>query len=580
MLKSQRLIKSFADSLKPPSSTSVSDWANGRVAIYEGKSPFYDVTQTPWMREPLDELKNSDTNEIVILAPIGSGKTTMLEAALAYFIAEDPGPTLFVGQTDEMVNEWFETRLDFSLQNTKETSVFLPTGKDRHKKKKGSIIFNHMTLFSTGAKISGLQTRSMRRVIMDEAWTYKKGMIKEGEGRLHDRWNRQFLLVSQGGNKGDDWHKRWENVNQYEFMWECPCCKTKQPYSWSSVKYDETLEDKVKIAKSAYIECINGECDYIIKDDSQQRRQIAQKAKYIKTKDGLPNTKGFHFTQICNWHVPLWRLVLERFNAMEEVKRGNLDLLRQFLNKRLAEFWDDSKEDERVTLNGAGYTVRDYEGGQKWEHEHVRFLTVDRQQDHFWACIRAWSADGRSRLLFYGKIDTWDEIELLRMKYKVDARKTQVDCGFQTDEVYKRCAKYGWLALRGDRRNQYPHKTPNQPTIYKPFSAYQPVQASDGKKTAVAFYSNLAMKDTLFMLRNQKGMDWQIPDGISDDYLRQLDSETRRGEGASAIWTKRKNDNHAFDTETQQVTLASMMKLIGTPDNIEYPEESPEEEVE
>jgi hypothetical protein len=250
---------------------------------------------------------------------------------------------------------------------------------------------------------------------------------------------------------------------------------------------------------------------------------------------------------------------------MDEVSRGNLDLLRQFIQKRLADFWSDEREDERVELDGFGYSVADYASGEKWDDEYVRFMTIDRQADHFWVVIRAWASDGRSRLLYFDKVDTWERLKVIQETYGVENRKTQVDCGFQTDEVYKRCAQNGWLALRGDRRDSYPHPTKGKP-IYKPFSRYQNVTASDGRKTMVCYFGNLPIKDILHQLRNQKGVSWEIPDDIGREYMRQIDAEVRRGEGKSAIWKKRHNDNHAVDCESMQIVLASAMKLIGSPD--------------
>lgn len=561
--KIESLLKDFRKAVRPPLKLSPSDWAHDRVALYEGKSPKYDKTATPWMVEPLDEFSNTETNEIIILSPIGSGKTTMLEAAIAYIVAEDPSPTLVVGQTNNTIEEWFETRLEHTLQNTPECKVFLPTGKHKNNKKKDSILFQHMQLRSTGANVSGLQARSMRRVICDEPWTYKKGMIRQSEGRLHDRWNRQWIGVSQGGSVNDDWHGKWDNCNQYEYMWKCPCCGTRQPFSWTSVIYDEDPTNDINTAKSARMKCANSECEFIVTDNSKDRRAITETSKYIKIKDGLPNTKGFHFNILANWSVPLWRLVLERMKAMEEVSRGNLELLKQFIQKRLAEFWQESQEDNRITLDGGGYSYRDYINGEVWEDETFRFMTIDRQQDHFWVGIRAWSKDGRSRLLFYSKVDTWEELEKIRIQYNVEQRKTQIDCGFQKDEVYKRCAQYGWLALRGEQRNDFIHHGRNGTRVFKPYSTYQNVQASNGKITKMAFFSNLVMKDILFQLRNRKGLSWEIMDDAPKDYIQQIDAEVRRGEGKTAIWHKRSNNNHAVDVETMQISMACMLGILG-----------------
>ncbi len=96
--------------------------------------------------------------------------------------------------------------------------------------------------------------------------------------------------------------------------------------------------------------------------------------------------------------------------------------------------------------------------------------------------------------------------------------------------------------------------------------------ASDGRKTMAAFFSNLAIKDILHQLRNGKGVDWQIPDDVGNDYLQQIDAEVRRGEGRSAIWKQRRRDNHGIDVESMQIVLASVLGLIGNREETEEKE--------
>ena len=443
MTKTRQLFDAFRQSCRPPARLKPSEWAHGRVALYEGLSPYFEADAAPWLVEPLNAFADIGAKEVCLLAPVGTGKTTMLEAAMCYVISEDAGATMLVGQTDSDIKDWVETRLDFSLLNTKETAGLLPTGKNRHKKRKDAIIFPHMALFMTGANLSGLQAKSMRRVLCDEPWIYPDGMIREAEGRLHDRWNRQFYLLAQGGFVNTEWHKKCENTAMREFCFTCPSCQHEQAWKWENVIYDTTIADRVKMAQTAELKCANVDCNYRLQDKPQPRRELAISARYVQMKEGMPDSLGFHYNALCNWRLPLWRLVIERCNAMDEVARGNLKLLQQFIQKRLAEFWSDEQEDERVKLTGHGYSIRDYANGELWEDESHRFMTIDVQQGHFWIAIRAWGMGGNSRLLFYTKVDTWERLKVIQETYGVKNRHTQIDCGYFKDEVYKRCAQYG-----------------------------------------------------------------------------------------------------------------------------------------
>jgi hypothetical protein len=50
-------------------------------------------------------------------------------------------------------------------------------------------------------------------------------------------------------------------------------------------------------------------------------------------------------------------------------------------------------------FTASGYTMGEFEDGHPIDGEVMRFLSVDRQRDHFWCVLRAWRADGSSRRL-------------------------------------------------------------------------------------------------------------------------------------------------------------------------------------
>ena len=142
------------ESAQPAERLSPSEWADGRVALQDGLTPKYQLMNAPWQIAPLDAVGDPDVKECVYLAPIGTGKTTFMEASMAYVIAQDPGPTLLVGQTDDDLKDWAETRLSYAIKNTPEISQLMPS--DRHKARKMQILFPHMPLYMTGANLSGL----------------------------------------------------------------------------------------------------------------------------------------------------------------------------------------------------------------------------------------------------------------------------------------------------------------------------------------------------------------------------------------------------------------------------------------
>jgi phage terminase large subunit GpA-like protein len=565
--KARRIEVAFYKSCRKPARLTPSEWASGRVAIADGLTPKFQIENAPWQREPLDILANAECKEVVILAPIGTGKTTWMEAGLQYIISEDPGPTLLVGQTDEDLKNWAETRMDHAIRNTPETAALLP--EDRHKKKKMEILFPHMSLFLTGANLSGLQSKSMRRVFCDEAWQYKPGMLNEARGRLHDRWNRQMFLMSQAGVKNDDLDKAWEKTDRREFCFPCPTCGTIQPWKWCNVVgYDDESQDDLTRAQAARLKCDNAECDWICEDNAQQRRALAESASYVPTAVAMPGRVGFHYNVLCNWRLPLWEIVLLWLEAKAAMRVGNLDPLRQFIQKRLAEAWQEDLTDNREALIGNGYLVAEYTDGGKIEDEAFRFLTVDKQRDHFWAGIRAWRANGESRLLWYGRIETFDNVHDLALRYSIKPQMVFVDAQYDTDQVYAACARMNWTALHGSGQASFPYRKPNGDVIHRPFTRFSEAQAPGTGKARYAHWSSDRIKDIVHAHRTGQSAAWEIPDDIGAEYIKQVDAEVKREvtnaktKQVEYRWTRIRRDNHAFDVEAMQIVAALMLKLI------------------
>jgi len=564
--KVRRIERAFFRNFRPPSTLTPSQWASDRVAIMDGLTPKFHTDNAPWQREPLEVLADPETKEVVFLAPIGTGKTTFMEAGLCYIIAEDPGPTLLVGQTDDDLKDWAETRMDYAINNTPETAALLP--KDRHKKRKMEILFPAMSLFLTGANLSGLQSKSMRRVFCDEAWQYRPGMLNEARGRLHDRWNRQFFILSQAGVKGDELDKAWDHTNRREFSFTCPTCGTVQPWKWCNVTYpeDETMEPLAR-AQAAKLKCDNAECEWTCADSPQPRRALAESARYIPTAEGLPGHVGFHYNVLCNWRKPLWEIVLLWLEAKAAQRVGNLDPLRQFIQKRLAEPWEEDLTDNRQALVGNGYLVAEYADAKRIEDEAHRFLTVDKQRDHFWAGVRAWRANGESMLLWYGRVETFDGVHDLAQRYGVPPKLVFVDAQYDTDQVYSACSRMDWTALHGSGQKSFPYKKQNGDVIQRPFTRFSEAQATSGRARYCHWASD-RIKDILHAHRTGQTSAWHIPDDVSQDWLKQIDSEVKREMPNAKTnqvdfrWVRIRNNNHAWDVEAMQIVAAMMLKLI------------------
>ena len=357
---------------------------------------------SPWVREAMEAMSDPDIRLVSIVAPVQSSKTIGAELCLCYIVANFPGPCLWLSQTDADAKDQAEARLHKLFSECDAVKKLFPA--DRHKKKTQTVFFsNGMTLWVLGAHAkSNLQSRSIRWLIGDETWQWPNGHMQQAEARV----TAFFLLgkcifLSQGGMENDDTHRKFETTDMREWEFKCPKCGKYQPYKWSNIEWDKNYRDGegrmdfAKVRSSVRLVCEF--CKHEIADSDANRRLLNSSAKFVPQNPNAPTTKaGFHWNSLASMS---WGELAEMYlRAKESCRRGDLEDLKNFYQKRLALPWGDLEEDFTLDISPSGYRM-----GDDWEsegavgakgavlpppHENktrvwLRFLTVDVQMDHF-----------------------------------------------------------------------------------------------------------------------------------------------------------------------------------------------------
>jgi phage terminase large subunit GpA-like protein len=545
-----------------------------------------DLSLTPWLREPCEAVADNHNREVVIVAPTGAGKTTVLDASLLRATREDPGSILLAMQTDEDADAYYDERLEPMLQSLDGIGDMiraLPRGKRR----KGELVLPHMTCFVVGAKMSAFQRKSVRYVFLDEVWQIKHGLVAEARGRHHDRWNARVVLTSQGGWQHVDTDngrvktelfEAWERTDRREWMFVCPECGTAQPWKWSGLKWadekraDGSIDDAA-ITQSTHYQC--AKCETKFHDDIAARRMLANSGRY-EAQNPQPLTVpgkhvGFHCNALTLYYVAWSTLVLEWKKASELTAAGDKSALRVMIQKRLAEFWVDEEDDPGVVLGGGGYSIADYMDGQTVDNESFRFFTLDRQRDHWFGVIRAWRTDGSSRLLWAGKLLTVESIRELQKRMNVADWATFCDAQFETGMVYSDCVTYGWTALHGSGEAGFMHRPPGKIPVMKAFSTLKTAQAPNGGRARYVFFSNEQCKDLLARLKFGKAEKWEIPDDVGVDYHTQISAEIKKDliekktKQVVRRWVRiGARPNHLLDCEVMNICAALIKGVLSS----------------
>lgn len=539
---------------------------------------------SPWAREVMEAMADPDIRLVSIVAPVQSSKTIGAELCLCYIIANFPGPCLWLSQTDADAKDQAEARLHKLFSECDAVKKLFPA--DRHKKKTQTVFFsNGMTLWVLGAHAkSNLQSRSIRWLIGDETWQWPNGHMQQAEARVTAfGWLGKCIFLSQGGTENDDTHRKFETTDMREWEFKCPKCGKYQPYKWSNIEWDKNYRDGegrmdfAKVRSSVRLVCEF--CKHEIADSDANRKLLNSSAKFVPQNPNAPATKaGFHWNSLASMS---WGELAEMYlRAKESCRRGDMEDLKNFYQKRLALPWGDLEEDFTLDISPSGYRM-----GDDWESEaavgakgailppphenknrvRLRFLTVDVQMDHFYAVVRSWACDASSRLVYCAKLQTWEDVEILQNRFGVFPQLVFVDAGYSTFEVYRNCAKHNWTALMGDGRRDFPHRVNGKITQRFYSTARHPL-VSD-RKCRMHYWSNLGIKDTLARLRSNRnpneGSTWEVPSDVPEEYLKMLDSEQRVKKGNSWEWRQiGKRPNHYWDCEAMQVCAAYMMKLF------------------
>jgi phage terminase large subunit GpA-like protein len=595
MTDADKLLKIWRESWEPPARESAPDWCQKHIneIPYSPIPGGFKIENGLHMRQPMEAVADPRYSEVCLLAGIQSSKTLIMEASVCNIVKNNPGPARWFRETDQKAEMHAKKRLYPLFGACDPVRELLP--KDRTNQRKDAVFFtNGMTLDFKGAhNIDNLQSDTLRYVFGDEVWNWPQGHMEEAKGRVTAfGWLGKCIWASQGGYADDDWDRKFKTSSQHELTFECPYCGHRQPFLLSQVDWG----DKCKDANGNYnFDLVHNHtvyncaaCEKPIADTPVNRRRIGLTFDFVQMN---PNASkriiGFHWNSIAT--MPWGEFAELYIRAKLIAKKGDLAPLEQFYQKRLAQPWDDEAEDF-----GFDVPTQPYEVGVGWNKEGwltskqrvverddklarvpLRFLCVDVQSDHMWITVSSWATNGQSRLLWFEKSITWEDIEAVQERFSVHPPLVFCDSGYNAYVVYEQCGKRGWTALKGDQRESFIFRKKLKDGRYeKTYRYYAPkkIVSAGAHKCAMYHYAANSVRDVLQRLRTLKNGDeqmWQLPEGLTETedgkgYLRQLDSERRMKEGKKWVWKRiGKRHNHYFDCAVMSVVAALMLKVIG-----------------
>lgn len=588
---------------------SIVEWAEENVVL----GPNYTITgqfrltHSRYLAEPFSGLQADNVRVVSVRAPVRSGKSLMPDVWVLWIIANDPGPCMWNMQTDPMAKDHAKMRFRPNLHLCAPVVSLLPA--DRHDKNIQEIHFsNGMPLFIQGPSEGNLQGKGIRYLINDEYWCWDNGRIYQAFARTKDfdkLGSSKRLNISQGGSEGDDEDTEWGKGDGRE--WHVPClgCGTyfepklefnSSPEGPKGFVFDDSEAmrdehgdwDAEAAAKTVRHVCAN--CGHVHPDTHATRQAWNDRGVYVPVGqasslskfDGQPPTPfpfkservSFHFESSV---VRPWRQILEEYlYALNALRRGVVDQIKAWYQKERALPWS-----EMLLFTARPKATFDPLGQEEWKEEHVRFFTLDFQdEDVWWGLICAWSKRGEARRLWFGRITSESEIQKLQAEYKVKNTHVGMDCGFKTKRVYAMCARNGWIAFRGDHRPEFGVRMKLRDgsfkTLRRSYESYtgdpETGQLHAGRSFCwVIRWSNPTIKDRvsqhlargLFVVpktdaQDEKELIWNRQ--IAAEYKKQKRNPVSGR--TEMIWVCPSGNNHLFDCLGEQFTFATVKMIL------------------
>lgn len=560
----------------------IEEWASQHVTLpptltFQGK---FNPAISRQFIEPLRALQSGRVREVNVCAPPRSGKTLIADTFAPWALAQDPGPVLWVFSGEDQANLHCETRLMPILHGCEPVRAMLPA--DRHKIRATEIqLANGYPIHVRGPAISNLQARGYRYLIADEVWLWPSGRLGEAKTRVHDFAkieSSKVLCISQGGEGGGEWYVQYHSGRLHE--WEVPCdsCGAFQIPTWSG-KHDDgrrfgiVYDADKRPDGSADVEQARRSVRYVCRFCDHEHRDCAATqgrwnaaGRYRAQDDGSEVNRSYHWNNII---CARWPDMVERWlSARHQARRGNWAPLVAFEQKDLAKF----SSERAVTEQDSPLARIELSGSTEWPKEKLRMLTVDVQRGFYFVMARAWAADGESRRLHWGIVQTDTQIEELRKKLNIKPAATIIDCADRSQEVYRLACNYGWLCARGSPKDGFLHHVEEADergqkrmrVVKKPFSTVmygEPEKAGLVNPRAKAKVYQVSREATADRLRSLRDCGlWTEPKvepktQEEQDYEDMMNSPAKvsKRPGEPAKWEIIGVEPHAWDCARMQV---------------------------
>jgi phage terminase large subunit GpA-like protein len=578
------LLKGFMAAMRPPDRSAPWKWAESHIVV-DDTSPFpgrWRSEKSPWVKKPMEDAANPKVRRVVVKCCSQAAKTQMVLNLVCWAINEEPGPGMYVMAARDEAQDFMRDRVVPTFKGCR------PVRSQMLKQAGMTCLFASMPFYFTGAwSKSKMQSKPIRWLFLDEIRNYPPWALDLVLKRTKAFRNAKEYLISTADVEGDAIDGEFKNGTQESWHIRCPKCGRVQPLDFFRLKYDKAkLKEPAGLIASIHYPC-EAKCGHVWKNTEADRRQIADEGRFVaRNPNCQPDVRSYEWNALLPTWVMWDRLVYEYENAVAAARTGNFEPLKTFYNEQLGQSWSEALG-VITDFDFLKERFADYDFGDDFPEEIARFMAADRQEfggEHYFWVIRAFGAEGESRLIACGRAETTEELEELRETYGVKAANAMIDSGHKATEVYRWCQKFGWKAFKGMPVDFFTVSVKDENGKPRPVRRLwnkSSVDPSFGTKKnrrkagplirdriPLFLWANDTTKDFLAEFMHGLVGRWTIPRNPGKDYLSQMTAEQRVsvevGRNGQTVWTWRrigKRDNHYWDCELM-ITIAAVASKI------------------
>ena len=586
MSESAQLLAGFR--LPRPDRSPIHEWARRHITLpesYATPGPF-NARVTPWLVPIFEALQNPLVRRVHFRKAVQIGGTLVADIWIPWVIVNDAGPIMWTMQTDEMMERHCKSRLNPLLERCKPVASMLP--RPGPQRTTTEIYFGGFFLVCNAANLSSQQSQSIRYRVLDEIWLPRwqeiYGHAVARVSKFEEVGRSKIYSMSQAplmdeitGNVED---AAFRQGNQQEWSAECPACKKVHPVAFDirdekgtviggcvwdrTAKRDDESWDVARVVETVRFRCPY--CGHESEDSDTTRAAWKRTGRFVPLNPSAPHEMvSFRVEALVSRPM---RLLAEEWAQAENalVKSGNDQAKIEFRTKREAKPWLVEKRTLSVFVAKSGYKVATYAQGDLVPDEQMRIMAIDRQLDHWWVEIGAFSPGPHYRQLYFGRVETRDQLRSLQARYRVQNHCVAQDRGYKPSEVDRDCVDFGWRGMRGFGRKTWTMK--DESTGQMVNFPYSDPQVSDYRGGDAYFYnwSGDHFKDMLSLALEGKGdLKWSMPEDVNPLYLEHLRGE-HKVEVRAGIWewreVKSNAPNHGFDTSAMMLCIATIAGIV------------------